>query len=261
MTGFNYLSSRSLSVLYRYPLRICGLNLHRKARSSLVGKDHFAPSTSTSDITTVASTLIVIPPAVSRIRTTTISLGPPRRFTFSNIKENPIVFPQVIRHRLNKRNKHIPTNTRSRAMSSDADYMAFLDKVNAQRDGAQQAEYSTSTSKIRTETVHTGVSVPHSLQSISANFISETDELFEPVVLKWNEAKMGIWPDAGMGGFLFLKIFFPLLFCLFSLSLFSPPPLLFYRHKKERKRELPSKGERRVVGYLTLHRIDDKTDQ
>jgi len=82
-------------------------------------------------------------------------------------------------------------------MSSDADYMAFLDKVNAQRDGAQQAEYSTSTSKIRTETVHTGVSVPHSLQSISANFISETDELFEPVVLKWNEAKMGIWPDAG----------------------------------------------------------------
>lgn len=147
-------------------------------------------------------------------------------------------------------------------MSSDADYMAFLDKVNAQRDGAQQAGYSTSTSKISTETVHTGVSVPHSLQSISANFISETDELFEPVVLKWDRAKMGIWPDAGRG-FLFLNIF-PFSFVL-SLFLFFPllpppsPALLSPQKKKEK--EIFLRRERGVVGYLTLDQIDDKTDQ
>jgi hypothetical protein len=84
-------------------------------------------------------------------------------------------------------------------MSSDADYMAFLDKANAQRDAGQQAQtLSTSANNIRTETVETGVSIPSSLKSIDAFYISETDEPFEPVVLKWDGAKKGVWPSDGM---------------------------------------------------------------
>jgi hypothetical protein len=114
-------------------------------------------------------------------------------------------------------------STRTRAMSSDADYMAFLDKANAQRDaGQQQAQTSsTSSNKIRTETVHSGVSVPSSLESIDAYYMSETDEPFEPVVLKWDEAKKGVWPGDGTLAFSSFLSFLKYFNLLLLLSFFA----------------------------------------
>lgn len=86
-----------------------------------------------------------------------------------------------------------------RTMSSDADYLAFLDKANAQREaGASRAlSQPAEPEAIRIETVETGVRVPEALTDISEYYISETDELFEPVALKWPGAARGIWPEAG----------------------------------------------------------------
>jgi len=83
-------------------------------------------------------------------------------------------------------------------MSSDADYLAFLDKANAQREaGASQAlSQPAEAEAIRIETVETGVRVPEVLTSISEYYISETDEPFEPVALRWPGAARGIWPEA-----------------------------------------------------------------
>ncbi|PYI16499.1 hypothetical protein BO86DRAFT_381334 [Aspergillus japonicus CBS 114.51] len=86
-------------------------------------------------------------------------------------------------------------------MSSDDAYMSFLNKANADLDTArsnQQTSSSTSSQDraARTETVHTGVSIPGPLTSVDAFYISETDEPFEPVALKWDGANRGVWPDA-----------------------------------------------------------------
>jgi hypothetical protein len=86
-------------------------------------------------------------------------------------------------------------------MSSDADYLSFLDKANAQRDAGTKPQAQSQAAlgnQIRTETVETGVAVPKSLRSINVDYISETDEPFEPVVLRWDGAKRGIWPADGM---------------------------------------------------------------
>ena len=83
--------------------------------------------------------------------------------------------------------------TISRTMSDDA-YMNFLNKANADLDTgrAQQAQGSPI---VRTETVEAGVRVPTPLTSVDAYYISETDEPFEPVALRWEGASRGIFPD------------------------------------------------------------------
>lgn len=85
-------------------------------------------------------------------------------------------------------------------MASDADYTAFLDKANRQRDaGSNQshAESSGPSKPVRTETVEIGVRVPDVLKQIDTFYVSETDEPFEPVALKWEGASKGIWPGTG----------------------------------------------------------------
>jgi hypothetical protein len=85
-------------------------------------------------------------------------------------------------------------------MASDSDYMAFLDKANRQRDaGNSQAhtESSAPSKHIRTETVETGVKVPDVLKKVDTFYVSETDEPFEPVALKWEGASKGVWPGPG----------------------------------------------------------------
>jgi hypothetical protein len=79
-------------------------------------------------------------------------------------------------------------------MASDADYMAFLNKANAQRDRATPPEAGAA---VKTETVHAGVRVPDVLGEVNAYYISESDEPFEPVVLQWPGASRGLWPDPG----------------------------------------------------------------
>lgn len=83
-------------------------------------------------------------------------------------------------------------------MSSDNDYMAFLNKANADLSASQvQPQRDTTSSTPRTQTIHTDVRIPAPLTSVDAFYISETDEPFEPVALKWPDAGRGIWPDAG----------------------------------------------------------------
>ncbi len=78
-----------------------------------------------------------------------------------------------------------------RKMSSDADYMSFLDKAN-QDTGAAKASTSksafASTRSVDTE-------VPVALQQVDKFYYSsETDEPFEPVSLKWERDS---FPDEG----------------------------------------------------------------
>ncbi|KAL4893042.1 hypothetical protein BDV59DRAFT_202028 [Aspergillus ambiguus] len=85
------------------------------------------------------------------------------------------------------------TRTSSRTMSDDA-YSSFLDQANADLNAAR-AEKARRSSTVRTETVHVNVRVPPSLTSVDGYYVSETDEPFEPVSLRWEGASRGVWPD------------------------------------------------------------------
>ncbi|CAL5869755.1 uncharacterized protein PFLUO_LOCUS3985 [Penicillium psychrofluorescens] len=80
-------------------------------------------------------------------------------------------------------------------MSSDDAYTSFLDKANADLDAGRASQPSSATTS--TQTVHTSLKVPAPLKSVDAYYVSETDEPFEPVALKWDGAAKGTWPSAG----------------------------------------------------------------
>lgn len=81
-------------------------------------------------------------------------------------------------------------------MASDDAYMSFLDKANADLNTGRAPQQGASSA--RTETVDATVKIPTTLQSVDAYYISDTDEPFEPVVLRWEGARRGVWPSAGM---------------------------------------------------------------
>lgn len=80
-------------------------------------------------------------------------------------------------------------------MSSDDAYMSFLDKANADLNAGRAPQQGADT--VRTETVDANVKIPKPLQSVDAYYISDADEPFEPVVLKWEGAGKGAWPSPG----------------------------------------------------------------
>lgn len=79
-------------------------------------------------------------------------------------------------------------------MSSDDAYTSFLEKANADLNAGRTQPGS---GTARTETVDTNVQVPKALQTVDAYYISDADEPFEPVALKWEGARKGDWPTAG----------------------------------------------------------------
>ncbi|KAJ5123925.1 uncharacterized protein N7515_007750 [Penicillium bovifimosum] len=79
-------------------------------------------------------------------------------------------------------------------MASDEAYMSFLDKANETTSDSKNQQGS---GTIKTETVHSSLSVPKPLKSVDTYYISDTDEPFEPVALKWDGAAKGAWPSAG----------------------------------------------------------------
>lgn len=85
-------------------------------------------------------------------------------------------------------------STSTYTMASDDAYMSFLDKANADVSG----DNSQQGGSVKTETVHSSLSVPKVLQSVDVYYVSDTDEPFEPVALKWDGAAKGAWPSAGM---------------------------------------------------------------
>ncbi|KAJ5394515.1 uncharacterized protein N7487_012156 [Penicillium crustosum] len=86
-----------------------------------------------------------------------------------------------------------PFSTSTQIMSSDDAYMSFLDKANADVSGSAPQQGA---GTVKTETVHSSLSVPKPLQSVDAYYISDTDEPFEPVALKWDGAAKAAWPSA-----------------------------------------------------------------
>lgn len=81
-------------------------------------------------------------------------------------------------------------------MSSDDAYMSFLDKANADLN-AGRAQQQGASETARTETVDANTKIPASLQSVDAYYVSDADEPFEPVALRWDGASKGVWPSAG----------------------------------------------------------------
>ncbi|KAH7398764.1 hypothetical protein DE146DRAFT_677905 [Phaeosphaeria sp. MPI-PUGE-AT-0046c] len=68
-------------------------------------------------------------------------------------------------------------------MSSDADYASFLDKAN-QDSGAAEQQSSSSKKSYGTKSVDTAV--PKALESVEEYYVSDADEPFEPVALKFD---------------------------------------------------------------------------
>lgn len=80
-------------------------------------------------------------------------------------------------------------------MSSDDAYMSFLDKANADLNAGHTSQQGAAS--VRTETVDANVQIPAPLQSVDVFYVSDTDEPFEPVALRWEGAKRGVWPSPG----------------------------------------------------------------
>ena len=72
-------------------------------------------------------------------------------------------------------------------MSSDDAYASFLDQAN-QDTGASKATTQSKPQNASTKAVDT--EVPPALQSIEQYYVSEADEPFEPVSLKWDGSNM-----------------------------------------------------------------------
>lgn len=80
-------------------------------------------------------------------------------------------------------------------MASDTAYASFLDKANQDvgplaRSGGDSFHLSTNVSKDEP--------VPPVLKETEEYYTSETDEVFEPVTVRWEGAKEGIWPTESM---------------------------------------------------------------
>ncbi|KAF2093206.1 hypothetical protein NA57DRAFT_69298 [Rhizodiscina lignyota] len=65
-------------------------------------------------------------------------------------------------------------------MGSDEDYAAFLDKANQDLGGSKPA----TTKSVGTQSVNT--EVPKALQEVDEYYVSDADEPFQPVSLKWD---------------------------------------------------------------------------
>ncbi|PYH36153.1 uncharacterized protein BO87DRAFT_414695 [Aspergillus neoniger CBS 115656] len=112
----------------------------------------------------------------------------------THIQRSPYIFSTTPKP---ASNTTIITPPHTRTMSSDNDYMSFLNKANADLNASQfQPQRDNTSSTPRIQTIHTNVRVPTPLTSVDAFYVSETDEPFEPVALKWPDAERGIWPDA-----------------------------------------------------------------
>ncbi|KAH7075796.1 hypothetical protein BKA63DRAFT_413726 [Paraphoma chrysanthemicola] len=69
-------------------------------------------------------------------------------------------------------------------MSSDADYAAFLDKANQDTGAAEQQDASSKKKSYGTKSVDTAV--PKVLEQVEEYYVSDADEPFEPVALKFD---------------------------------------------------------------------------
>jgi hypothetical protein len=86
-------------------------------------------------------------------------------------------------------------------MATDEEYMSFLDKANADLDEGRKAQEDfKSTSAEEFRTTEEGVKVPQVLKDVAEEtfYVSDADEPFVPVALKWDGGARGELPDEGM---------------------------------------------------------------
>lgn len=104
---------------------------------------------------------------------------PPSRRTTPLPQTNPAI-PQRVLHTTTK-------------MSSDQDYMSFLDKANQ---GTGSDNQATTQSKTQFKTTDSGSQAPAEIKSAckDAFYVSDADEPFEPVSLKYDGSDL---PDEG----------------------------------------------------------------
>ncbi|KFH48627.1 hypothetical protein ACRE_004840 [Hapsidospora chrysogenum ATCC 11550] len=72
-------------------------------------------------------------------------------------------------------------------MASDEDYMAFLNKANEDVSGGS-GQAAAQSSKVQSKAVDSGAEVPKEIREVcrDAFYVSDTDEQFEGVSLRWN---------------------------------------------------------------------------
>ncbi|PGG99997.1 hypothetical protein GX51_06013 [Blastomyces parvus] len=84
--------------------------------------------------------------------------------------------------------------TKTTIMSSDDAYAAFLDKANEDPYKNTPATTQQPEGFVHTKTTDETTAVPTVLRDVEMYYISDTDEVFEPVVLSWSGAAQGRWP-------------------------------------------------------------------
>lgn len=106
-------------------------------------------------------------------------------------------------------------------MASDEDYMAFLDKAN--KDPNEGVAKTQSKGKVELKAVDQGVKVPAGLKKATndAFYISDSDEPFVPVCLKFDGKKL---PDEGQLLRLILMLSFADKFTCSYLCKVGQPP-------------------------------------
>ncbi|KAJ5702949.1 hypothetical protein N7488_010497 [Penicillium malachiteum] len=85
-------------------------------------------------------------------------------------------------------------STSSTVMSSDDAYMAFLNKANSDLNAGHGSAQGGGS--VQTQAVDTSLNLPASLKNVEVYYVSDTDEPFEPVLLRWKGAAQGKWPSA-----------------------------------------------------------------
>lgn len=105
------------------------------------------------------------------------------------IRRSPLLLARAYSHALAPPRRPTPRIignrrpfTHSPSMASDEDYAAFLAKAN------QDTGAAPSTQSIKTKAVD--AEVPHVLLQVEEYYISDADEPFEPVSLKWDSDSM-----------------------------------------------------------------------
>ncbi|OJD23236.1 hypothetical protein ACJ73_05415, partial [Blastomyces percursus] len=79
-------------------------------------------------------------------------------------------------------------------MSSDDAYAAFLDKANEDPSKDIPATKQLQEGFVQTKTTDAAAAVPTVLRDVEMYYVSDTDEIFEPVTLNWGGAAQGRWP-------------------------------------------------------------------
>lgn len=131
---------------------------------------------------------------------------PPRHLPLLSLSL-PIQIPRLTHNTSSITSKYSRAITITPPTMSDSNYLSFLEKANADLNAEQP--HTESQSQSQTKTLDADAQIPASLTSVDAYYISDADEPFEPVVLRWDGAADGTWPDSCMS--------------------FPPPPLCIYQ--------------------------------